>query len=146
MTPLDQIKYAAIAVLASLALIFYNLYLGAKDELSNYRAAVESEMEAVRLENAERLRAMAETAHHAAEGWESARAALADRPRIRVQHNCSQGGLSTNATAAPGLNATTEALTLSSDQCAAYLEDGISDAAQLAHLQQFLLDQHEASK
>jgi hypothetical protein len=115
------------------------------EKYHEYRAAVEQEMESVRVENEQKLSAMEQVARTAESGWMSARTALANRP-VRVRDNCGSGGLSPNITASSGLNATTETLTISSDQCAAYLQDGISDAAQLVHLQRFILDQHEASK
>jgi hypothetical protein len=143
---LDSAPWLIAAVCAVTAVLFFQLYNGVTNEYAKFRTDVESQMEIVRIENEQRLAAMADVAHHATEGWESARAALAARPRIRVSNNCSAGGLSANATAAPGLDATAEAGTIDPAQCEAYLNAGIEDAAKLMHLQQWITDTHEASK
>ena len=143
---LGSAPWLIAAVCAVSAVMFLNLYRSTNNEFAKFRTDVESQMEIVRIENEQRLAAMADVAHHATESWESARAALDARPRIRVSNNCSAGGLSANATAAPGLDAATQAGTIDSRQCETYLNAGVEDAAQLMHLQQFLLDKHEASK
>jgi hypothetical protein len=97
---------------------------------------------------------MAETAHHAAEGWESARADLAARPvRVRVQYNnCSTGGLPPTPVTpgkpdaeAPQLRPNTE-ISLTIQECENRVANAVVDAAQLVHLQHFLINQHEAGK
>ena len=110
-----------------------------------YRTAVESQMESVRVENAQKLAAMEQVARTAESGWESARTALANRP-VRVRDNCGAGGLSALPTSAQGLDATASLGTIDSGQCETYLNAGIEDAAKLMHLQQWITDTHEASK
>ena len=124
------------------------------EKFYEYRTAVESQMEAVRVENAERLAAMAETARQDAEGWAAARRDLAARPvRVRVQYNnCSTGGLSPTPVTpgkpdaeTPQLRPDTE-ISLTVSECEDKVANAVVDAAQLVHLQHFLINQHEAGK
>ena len=111
-----------------------------------YRTAVESQMESVRVENEQKLAAMEQVARTAESGWNSARTALANRP-VRVRDTCSGAGiLPTVPTAASGIDATASIGTIDSGQCETYLNAGIEDAAKLMHLQQWITDTHEASK
>jgi hypothetical protein len=115
------------------------------EKYHEYRAAVESEMESVRVENEQKLAAMEQVARTAESGWNSARTALANRP-VRVRDNCGAGGLSALPTSAQGLDATASLGAIDSGQCETYLNAGIEDAAKLMHLQQWITDTHEASK
>ena len=128
----------------------YVYFTGREHGLEKYyafKADVESAQEQIRIDNEAKLKAMANVAGHAAEGWNAALRELDRIGRVvRVQPRRCEGILPTDPTAPPGIDATAETRTISAEQCEAYLTDGIHDAAQLLHLQKFLIDQHEASK
>lgn len=144
MIPLPY-KLAIVGV--ALVGTFFLGYTKGLEKYHEYRANVASEMELLKLDNQRKLEAMQAVADKAGTDYRLARAEFDRLGRvIRVQPTTCQGLLPTAPTAASGLDATAEARTIDPAQCEAYLNAGIEDAAKLMHLQQFLIDQHEAAK
>jgi len=146
---------AGVAILlASHGFVYFKGREHGLEQYYQFRANVESQMEALRSENAERVAAMADTAKHAADGWEAARAELARRPTvIRVQPSSCPGempGLSAASTSVAGLQASESGLgaarTITVEECEARVNGSISDAIWIETVKQLTSDWHEASK
>jgi hypothetical protein len=144
---------AGVAILlASHGYVYFKGRESGLEKYHEYRTAVESEMESVRAENAQKLAAMEQVARTAESGWESARTALANRP-VRVRDNCGAGGLSALPQATgvvEGLQASQSGLgsirTITVEECETRINGSLTDAVWIETVKKLTDDLHEASK
>ena len=134
-------------------LMFWRLYSGTLSEYQTFRAGVEQAQEQIEIDNRRKLDRMAEAHERSKQGWESALAVLAAKrsaAHIRVQPDSDKGRVS-SIPAAPGKsNAATPELrpdpSISVAECEVRVNNAVQDAAQVVHLQAFIIKQREASK
>ena len=115
----------------------------------DYKSSVEATMEVIRLENEQRVQAMADVAHDATERWEAARIALARNPVVRVRpHSCpgEMPSLSATPTVAEGLQASSGESWITATQCEQIANDSTLDREWIETVKQLTDDWHEASK
>lgn len=151
MNPLDTIKYGAIAVLAVLAILFYNLYRGAVNDLATYRAEVEAAQEQVRLDNERKINELVAVNVRLESGWNDAVRALRDRPTIRVRPNsCPRTVPAVPANAGEPTQLPVEesrsGAEVSVAECETRLNVAIEDAAVIEWMKHWEASAHEATK
>lgn len=150
---LTTLSAIAVALLTLSNLFFFNLWIGAKDDLTTYRASVaqaqaqaESDAEVQRLEQ---QRVLADTAN----GWAAAVDYWRKHPVVRVlpaaDCHLPQAGTVPATPAEPDARPPEyglDPIVLTAEQCEARINNAILDAAQVKHLQSWIIQQHEASK
>ena len=137
----------AFILLASHGYVYFKGYDHANDKYIAFKADVQAQSEALRIDNERKLQAVTDVARQIDADYAKARADLAAAGRvIRVQPGRCEGTLRPVPTAAEGLNANAEARTITAEQCEAFLADGLQDAQTLMFLQQWAIKTHEASK
>lgn len=145
---------AGIIVALSLSnVLLFKLYTGAKDDLVTYQAEVSLAQAQIEADIQRKLRLSEQVTAEVKSDLADALAKLRKRPAVRVlQSNCNSG--TSQAVPAPsGLSLDTPladsvdtGITLTPEQCAERLGDGIEDAVRLAWLQEWVREQHEVSK
>ena len=134
-------------------LMFWRLYSGTLSEYQTFRAGVEQAQEQNEIEYRRKLDRMAEEYARTQESWQSALAVLAAKrsaAHIRVQPDSDKGRVSAvSITAGKSDAATPELLadpSISVAECEVRVNNAVQDAAQVVHLQDFIVKQREASK
>ena len=145
-SPLMLVGGVALAFGIS-TLLFWRLYNGAIDDLATYRAQVEAAQEQVRLENERKHQELMAVNVRLESGWSNALDELRARPAlIRVRPNSCPGAVPSVPTPTAVPNEAAPVDTISAEQCAAFLHDGIQDAAQVMWLQDWIKQAVEATK
>lgn len=154
--PLPSMLMGGLVIaLTLISVLFYNLYLGAIDDFSTYRASVEVVQDQIKLDNDRKLAAALETNQRAAAGWRSTLDELSKRPaviRVRVK-DCGAGTATQTTPTATGVDAATaesqsstessNATEVSGTEAETIIGRGIRDAAQVLWLQDYILGQQE---
>jgi hypothetical protein len=135
------------AVCAVTAVLFFNLYQGKVDEFANYKSAVESAQEQVRLENERKVADLVAVNTRLDAGWSDALDDLRSVSAIRVRKpNCSTGALPDVPAAPSEPDAATAEREIGAEQCEAIANNAVTDAAHVMWLQHFINEQHKATK
>ena len=146
----DMIMPMAIVALTLVAALFFTLYRSTANEYAQFRANVEAQTEALRVES-ERVRVATEKINQdTASGWAAAVAVLKrNRGAIRVSADCNSSGLRPLPGPASGLNGTGAQLqtdsagSITAEQCEAIANNAVIDAATLTYLQDWAKRQSE---
>ena len=131
-------------------LLFFNLYRGVADEYSAFKSTVETQSEALRLDNERKLQELAEVNRQVEKQYLDGRRRLADLGRtVRVQANRCEGTMPTlsipaQGTAGAGLKQPPRAdIQLTVEQCEQVANDAVIDAMTLNALQQWVREVSE---
>lgn len=141
----------AILALSITTFLFWNLYRSTANDFANYRAQVETINEQIRVDTERKLAELADLQQRTEQNWRIALDALKSRP-IRVRNNCGSGALPTVPNAAgeiagPPIELRPDSTgSITVEQCEQVANNAANDAAQVIHLQSWILQQHEATK
>ena len=148
-------KYAAVAaiLLVSHTSAFFIGRDHGSQKYYDFKSAVEAEQAQLKAD-ADAARVESErVARDSADGWGAAVDYWRNHPRtvtVRVPATCDSTGLRSVPTAAPGLDAAAVEQGHSSEvdvaECEARLNNAVRDAAQLIHLQNWAVKQHEVKR
>ena len=131
-------------------IMFWRLYAATNNEYQAFRANVEQAQKQIEDDNRRTMARLAEEFKKTEQGWKRTIDLVNRSPRIRVQSCSNQGGMSPVSTATRLSPSAPTQLRfdpgISVAECEKRVNNAVQDAAQVVHLQSWILNTREASK